>query len=268
MRQALFHHTASLLRAVRRAGYAERRAKGASAMNNPFAPARPEPDEEAHGRLRSMLPAYAIERLQGAPDPATWRQLADHLESCAACREELDELLLLLNETASGPEQAELDIPAFDLSALPPFSRRDEGASRQARLRQASPAPHELLIDLGTTLLQAMSRPQLAGAFRQGGDAAGAPGEFHHRISVGPPDAVDVGLDFTLSDRQRSLYRLQVTVVSAGDPFDQAGHAVTLSYEGHSAEAVTDERGCVIFGGVPHEALGRLQISVVLSSPG
>jgi hypothetical protein len=57
-------------------------------------------------------------------------------------------------------------------------------------------------------------------------------------------------------------------VVAAGDPFDQGGHAVTLRYEGHSAAAVTDERGCVVFSGVPHAALGRLQISVLLHSAG
>jgi hypothetical protein len=225
--------------------------------------------DDAHERLRAMLPAYAMERLQGEPDGREWQLLAGHLAGCAACREELDELLLLLDETLSGPAGGELDIPAFDLSALPPFSRRDEGAGRSLRLAPAGPGPHEVLIDLGTTLLQAMGRPQLAGAFRQGGGgSAGAPCEFHHRISVGPPDPIDVGLDFTLSDRQRILYRLQVTVVSDGDPFDQAGHAVTISYEGHSAAAVTDERGCVVFSGVPHEALGRLQISVLLSSPG
>jgi hypothetical protein len=269
MRRATFHHTASVLQAFRRPGYAERRAKGVSAMSDQRTPEQPELREEAHGRLRSMLPAYAIERLQGEPDPREWQLLTRHLTTCAACREELEELLLLLNETAMGGDSAEPDIPAFDLGALPPFSRRDQGAGWQAPPPAARPSAHELLIDLGAILLQAMSRPQLAGAFRQNGTGAtGAPGEFHHQISVGAPDPIDIGLDFALSDRQRSLYRLQVTVVTAGDPFEQGGHAVTLRYEGHSAAAITDERGCVVFSGVPHAALDRLQISVLLHPPG
>jgi hypothetical protein len=235
-------------------------------MSDQRTPEQPELGDEAHERLRSMLPAYAIERLQGEPDPREWQLLARHLATCAACREELEELLLLLNETAMGGDNAEPDIPTFDLGALPPFRRRDQGASRQAPPPAAGPSAHELLIDLGATLLQAMSRPQLAGAFRQNG--TGAAGEFHHQISVGAPDPIDVGLDFALSDQQRSLYRLQVTVVTAGDPFEQGGHAVTLRYEGHSAAAVTDERGCVVFSGVPHAALGHLQISVLLHPPG
>jgi hypothetical protein len=266
MRRATFHQAASVLQPAPRAGYAKRRTKGASAMSDQFMPDPLERGDDAHERLRNMLPAYAILRMQGEPDPREWQPLIQHLATCPACRDELDELLLLLSETATGADEAEPDIPAFDLSALPPFSRHEGRARQPAPLRLAAPSAREVLIDLGSTLLQAMSRPQLAGAFRQNG--TGAAGEFHHQISVGPPDPIDVGLDVALSDQQRSLYRLQVTVMAAGDPFDQGGHAVTLRYEGHSAAAVTDERGCVVFGGVPHEALSRLQISVLLNSPG
>jgi hypothetical protein len=163
-------------------------------MSDRQTPEQPELGHEAHERLRSMLPAYAIERLQGEPDPHEWQLLARHLAQCAACREELEELLLLLNETAMGGDDAEPDLPAFDLGALPPFSRRDGGPGRRLPPPAAGPSTQELLIDLGATLLQAMSRPQLAGAFRQNGTgAAGAPGEFHHQISVGAPDPIDVG---------------------------------------------------------------------------
>lgn len=246
-------------------------------MSDQFTPDPLELDDDAHERLRGMLPAYAIVRLQGAPDSFAWQPLISHLATCASCREELDELLLLLRETATGAADAEPDMPSFDLSALPPFNRRggpqEEArpllASQPAPPHPAGPTPRELHLNLGATLLQAMRRPQLAGAFRQNGAGApGAPGELHHQLSVGAPDPIDIGLDVALSDPQRSLYRLQVTVVATGDPFEQAGHTVTLSYEGRSAAAITDQRGCVVFSGVPHEALGRLQLSVQLCSSG
>jgi hypothetical protein len=223
-------------------------------------------DEESHESLRSQLPAYAILCLQGEPDPGEWQPLTRHLAGCAGCREELDELILMLNDTASGADVADEDLPAFDLASLPPFADRQRN-ERQTVAPGSAAARRGVQLDL-SGLLAALQRPQRAdGLSQHRADGPDLPA-IHHEVRLGPPDALDIALDLAPSDRERSIYRLTLSVVQANDSFAQGRHQVTLVYDDKSVAAITDEQGCVVFGDVPREALGTLRIDLQMGNGG
>jgi hypothetical protein len=64
---------------------------------------------EPHRRVRALLPWYATQRL----DAAEQRDVAQHLDVCAACREELRNVQQLAEEVAHNPVAPEVDVNGF-----------------------------------------------------------------------------------------------------------------------------------------------------------
>lgn len=209
---------------------------------------------------RGQLPHYAMARLQGRPDPREWADLQRHLEGCADCRAELDELIALLVATGEVLAAPDSEPPPFDLSLLPPWLAPARPAGEPLLLRRALDLGRTAVLEFGAALAAAVPQPSVAGAFR----ANGSGGEYHQQIGIDESGELDVGIDLLLTDPLHELYRLRVTVIEASDPFAQGGHAITLQYEAHSREATTDERGSVVFADVPFRALGQIQLTLRL----
>jgi hypothetical protein len=162
---------------------------------------------DGHEHFRSQLPPFAMACLQGDPSNLEWDSLEIHLDGCATCRQELEDLLQLLDDMYMGALAQEDPVPVPDLSYLPPWS---------------TPT---------------------------------CPGDL-------------VAVDFTLTDVERRLYRVKVTVIDQDqDPLSQDGHRVTVHYEAQSKESITDASGCASFHGIPYAALPQLLITINLRSP-
>lgn len=236
-----------------------------------------------HERLRDLLPIYAMARLQDRHPTADDLLLEAHLAECHACREELDTLVHLLAATAAGDLPDDPTIPDPDHTCLPPWSgclTSVQPAEDPLPIRWSAEAPRHWLITFTSALLPAMHGSQFAGGFRtermeRSADrpeqthaapdqSADLPAEYHHEIRGTPPDDFIVAIDLMLTSPVQQVYQVRIMLVTPGDPFDQAGHRVTLSYEATSLEAVTDARGYVRFPDIPYAALPHLRLTVHL----
>jgi len=231
--------------------------------------------------LRSLLPEFAMACLEGGPPGHEWDALEAHLDACATCRTELDDLLQLLDATAAGmlaPEpEDELAPPALSEQLVAP-----EPASFVSVVHVAVASLRRTLIEFSDALHGAMRQPALGGGFRSQGPPLNGhrpgepvpglepdtpPEEFRYELSA-PSDDIAVAIDFALKDPGRQLYELKITVISPDrDPYSQDGHHVTLHYEAQTAEGVTNATGCVAFPGIPYDLLPQLQITITPHPP-
>jgi hypothetical protein len=236
--------------------------------------------DNEHERLRSLLPEYAMIILQQAPIESDWQVLGSHLAGCRDCRDELDDLLQLLEDTYAGALPTDVDLPEIDLSCLPPWSSPDAAGEQLAVVERTADVVRQVLISFTEMLVEAMRRPHFAGEFRSGGTpgdhsllpapptksvgASSLPNEFRYQVHGTPPDNLDIAIDLTLMDSQQALYRVRVMVVDPQDPFAQDNHRVTLSYEAQRLDALTDTHGCVTFTDIPYAALAQMQLTIQL----
>lgn len=236
--------------------------------------------DNEHESLRGLLPEYAMIILQRASVESEWHALESHVAGCSDCRDELDDLLQLLEDTYAGALTTDVDLPEIDLSYLPPWSSPDGAGEQLAVVRRTADVVRQVLITFTEMLVEAMHRPHFAGQFRSGSapddhrlvpatprDSVGAsslPNEFRYQVHGTPPDNLDIAIDLTLTDLQRALYRVRIMVVDPQDPFAQDHHRVTLSYEAQSLDALTDTHGCVTFTDIPYAALAQMQLTIHL----
>lgn len=229
-----------------------------------------------HEYLRSLLPEYAMVCLEGAPVGDEWLPLEAHVTSCAACADELDDLLQLLEDTYVGTLTDDQAVPEVDLAALPPWSLSRPGAEPLLAVSRTLGAAREVVVVFTRVLVDAMQRPNLAGGFRIQGseDESSAaetssrseplPSEYSYSVRCSPPDHLDIAIDLTLTDTTRALYRIRAIVVDPKAPFAENIYHVTLSYEAQRVDKVTDALGCVVFTDVPYGALAQLQFTIRL----
>lgn len=236
--------------------------------------------ETPHDRYRALLPVFAMERLSGAPPGQGWHALEAHLVGCPACREELDELLELLEETVEGalsPVTAEPDATPYR-----PWHDFSQPPGPAAVVHVAIAGFRRILVEFTEALRWSMQQPALDGRFRLGqtGDeeaatghhnaltSAESPDEYRYELDSAKTDDVAVAFDFALKDPERKRYEMRVTVIAPEwDPYSQHDHHVTVHFEAHSVEGTTDASGCVVFRDIPYEALAQLQITITPRAP-
>jgi len=236
-----------------------------------------------HDYVRSLLPEFVMSCWEASAQAAAWNALEAHLDSCAACREELAELLELLDETYAGTLPPDLAaVP--ERSSLPAWSGLHQPVHGIATVQVAATAFRRTLIEFSEALRDAMRQPALGGSYRSqalspaepepehkpdaGLDSADIPAEFRYELSQTCSEDLAVAIDFALKDAAQRLYEVKLTVSAPDrDPYSQAGHRVTLHYEAQTAEAITDASGCVAFPGIPYAMLPQLQITITPRPP-
>jgi hypothetical protein len=234
------------------------------------------PGSDEHERFRNLPPAFAMVCLEDGTSSSEWNALESHLDGCALCRKELEDLLQLLDDTYTGTLEAERESPVPDLAYLPPWSTSERPHELIAIVHTVSATIRQIFIQFTEMLISAMRLPEQAGGFRsekQGAENNSSekdqalPEEYTYQIRGSSPDDMVVAVDFTLTDSDRQLYRVKVTVVDQDqDPFSQDGHRVTVHYEAQTVDAITDMSGCASFHDLPYTALPELQITVNLRS--
>jgi len=229
---------------------------------------------DEHAYFRSLLPAFAMACLQGGGGDRQWIRLENHLDGCTSCREELEQLLQLLDDTYTGALEAEIERPVPDLAYLPPWSTPQQPHALVAVVHTMTVAVRQVVIQFTDMLTSAMQQPRLAGEFRSEGKAVESssgqedqalPEEYRYQLQGESQDDLVVAIDFKLIDGGRQLYRVKVTVIDNDqDPFSQDGHRVKMHYEAQAAEGITDSSGSASFDGIPYAALPQLQITINL----
>jgi len=251
-------------------------------MNNQLESAMHGHDQEGdeHAPFRSLLPTFAMVCLEGGARGQEWISLETHLDGCAACRQELEDLLQLLDATFTGTLETDLETAGEqlvpDLSYLPPWSSPERPQELVAIVHTVTAAIRQVFIQFTAMLTSVMLQPETAGMFRSAGpgeennpseEGQPLPEEYTYQIRGSAPDEVAVAVDFALSDIDRQLYRVKITVIDKDqDPFSQDGHRVTVHYEAQTVEASTDTSGCASFHDIPYAALPQLQITINLRS--
>lgn len=208
--------------------------------------------EHAHRSRSEQLPAYATAIALGALPQPGYSDLAAHLEACAACRADLEELLALTIPAYAGQVEPAPAYPQPDLSFL---DRRAPapGAHGQPCWIDAA---GRLVIAFSASLLETLRRPSPAGALR---------GQLLFRYVQEPKTLQDlqVTIEVFLEDPTRGLGRVQVSVdVPGHGPLDQAGCRVILRVDENIWQAETDETGCAVFAPFPLDALPRLRVEI------
>lgn len=222
---------------------------------------------------RSQLPQFAIICLQGGPIPSEWSALEAHLDGCAACREELEELLELLDATAAGTLPQEQSAVTPELIAQPLLPDAEQPSRIATVVQFVTAELRRLLIEFSDALHAAMRQPSLGGAFRSHGPVDGddltgpeeqsePAEEFRYELNT-TSDDITVAIDFALKEPEHRLYEVRITVIAPDrDPYSQDGHHVTLHYEAQTAEGKTNSAGCIAFQGIPYDLLPQLQITI------
>ncbi len=250
-------------------------------------PGRPEARQSAHSeklhdRYRSLLPVFAMERLSAGPSGQDWHALEAHLGDCPSCREELAELLELLEETVEGTLVSELTVP--EAAPYRPWHLAPQPPGPAAVVSVAVAGFRRILVEFTEALRWNMQQPALDGRFRFGQtgeqepghgptdaplSSADSPDEYRYELDSAQADDVAVAFDFALKDPERKRYEMRVTVIAPEwDPYSQHDHHVTVHFEAHSVEGLTDASGCVVFRDLPYEALAQLQITILPRHPG
>ena len=217
---------------------------------------QPSHSDNLHEEVRASLPEYAAALALRQVPPARYSVVAAHLESCSACRAELEALLELVMPAYTGQVVPAPSFPQFDLSFLwPP-------AAQPAEVRPTwfIDDLRRLVIVFSSGLLTSMRPPRLARAVR---------GQTLYSYTPDPPlpDNLRVTIDVFAGDDDPELGDVEVLVdVPARDPFDQSGLHVTLRVGDLVWEGPTDEAGSVTFTSVPLKLLPHLRAEITLPS--
>lgn len=243
------------------------------------------PSGGRHAGIYDRLPEYAMRVVQRQPRRAEWQEVEYHLATCAECRAELEELCAIIRDTAAGSITPAPSYPEPDLSFLNDPADQAETAAAAPPRRSPFDVPARLLemartvvIELSANFLAGSSTPALAGNFRSGGD------NNHHDPSTDPaqpasppqrwdyhhPQDEKVSLGITvealLTDTDRKLYRIVVTVDDARDPLPEYESEVTLQYASVTRTATTD-MGMISFPDIPQAALDQMRVTIAKFPP-
>lgn len=201
--------------------------------------------------MRELLPEYAAQLALGKHPEELYRQVAEHLQQCEACRAELNELLDLTIAAYTGQVEPAASYPQADLSFL------YQESARVPDRPWLIDALGRLVITFSEGLLATAGRPSLAGAAR---------GQLLYRYVQDPESVHDlaVTIEVFADERARDVGRVQVVVdVPSRGPLDQTGSQVVLRFGDAFQQGETDESGCVSFAPVPLAALPRLRVEVL-----
>lgn len=190
---------------------------------------------------REQLPVYVSMRRQAA-SAAPPRDLDRHLVTCAACREEINQLEVLMSEL-DHPEllpAAPAGVP--DLAFLAP------------QPRPARPAFGDLLLRITAEFMAELRRPTLAGAMR---------GEAVLRYRYEPEDPTLPALAVEI-DRDPHNPALGIVRVTVGDPFfpARAGCRISLVVGGKPRLMVADDHGHATFDAIALADLPAIELHV------
>lgn len=212
-----------------------------------------EPDEDARQSCcsyRDLLYAIVDAELEGKDAAHLFPAAYEHLQACAACREECEDLRAVLTGEQRG-ELTEPPIkPVFDLSYLRPAAGSDE------RLWARDPRG-SLWLDLAMAFFGGR-RQQLALATRSAGKSPPAgPQEVLYQWSIGTEETGDLDVDVIAlrDENEPALCTLVVRAEAAERWPDLAGTEVIARWREETARAVTDQDGRVTFRRVPVDAL-------------
>lgn len=215
-----------------------------------------------HKTTRERLPEYVTALTLGGPPGADDPDVAAHLELCAACRGELEELLALTRAAYAGEIEPAAAYPAPDLSFLPPPvptpPPAGAGHGRACLIDEAG----RLVVQFSQALLDLLRPPALAGAAR---------GRLLYRYTQSPGSVADLDLTIEVFAEEADpvLGRISVCVEAPDrDPLDQAGALVTLHAGDLAHSGETDETGSIDFAAVPLAALATLRVTVRRGEPG
>lgn len=173
-----------------------------------------------HDRLRAMLPAFATACLSGDPSDRAWHELETHLDGCPACREELTDLIDLLEATAAGTLAPAYARDARTTHAAPPVPATQQPAELVAVVQLAAAGFRRILIEFTAALRAAMQQQRLDGQFRSLEPQApsddddpteGLPEEYRYELDSSLSDNISVAIDFALKDHERQLYEVKET---------------------------------------------------------
>lgn len=245
------------------------------------------PVAEDHAGFRRLLSEFAMVCLQGGTIDQRWSRLERHLDSCADCREELQDLLELLDETYTGTLASDAAPTAHQAFAR--WSAPTPISSIVTAVEVATASLRQILIEFTDAIRDAVREPSLGGSYRSNPnsddllpsaasqaensakrdpDDLTAGNDFRYELPNDSTDDSAVAIDLMLSDQASNLYDVKVTVIIPDrDPYSQDGHRVALRYEVHEAEELTDSSGCVLFRAIPYAALPHLQITVTPRPP-
>jgi Putative zinc-finger len=213
-----------------------------------------------HDDLRRLIPAYVSALALGTVDPTEHTPLIAHLRSCAACREEVAELVSLLREAASCELPAVPTYPSFKLDFL----------------RGAGPAPDRpwlvddvgrLVISFSATLLDQL-RPMVAGGMARSQGALTPRYQYEQRsFEQGDArQALPVVATFFGAGPNPTTLELVVHVPLPGRrPSQLAGSGVTLRGPQGEVALVTDRFGDATFSALPVADLPHIQL--LISAP-
>jgi hypothetical protein len=201
--------------------------------------------------MGERLAAYATALALGHAPTDHYADIAAHLEECADCQVDLDDLLELLEPVFAAD--------AVEESALLPAAR----SIPEAKVNQGHVAERGWLLEAGRllvffseALIQGGRVPKLAGRAR---------GQLLYRYVQEPGSVADLEVAIEVyaegASEHEGRVRVSVDVPSRG-PLDQNGSMVLLHAGDAHWEGATDESGQVDFAPVPLAVLPHLRFEI------
>jgi hypothetical protein len=214
---------------------------------------QPAYSDALHEDVCAALPEYAAALVLNQIPWTGASIVAAHLESCSACRDELETLLELVVPSYTGQLRLAPSIPQFDLSFLPP-PRAEPAVAWRMWVADNS---QRLGIVFSDALLASLrAQPQM--------QATRGQALYRYRPDP-PPGNLSVTIDVFAGDDDPALGNVQVLVdVSDRDPFALSGFRVTLWVGERMWEETTGETGSAIFAAIPLKLLPQLRVEIAL----
>jgi hypothetical protein len=210
--------------------------------------------DRSHEEMRALLPSYATAMALGQAPEGYYSTVAAHLQTCAACRADLEELLELVVPTYRGQLIPAANNSQVDLS----FLRSSAPQAVESRPSWFVDSLHRLVVEFSDALLGSMRQSAFAQAAR--GAAL-----YHYAPVPAPPNNLGITIDVFASDSDPAVGNVQVLLdIPSRDPFDQSGTVVTLRVGDRVWEGSTSATGSVTFTDVPLERLSQLRVEISL----
>jgi hypothetical protein len=225
--------------------------KGTCFMPNEYREITHNVDGEPAHPIRALLPEYAAAVALGSRPAGQYADVAAHIEECAACQVELDDLLEVIEPLYAGAINPAPVYPPANLSFLEATVNDTDTIVVPWRFDAG-----RLMVAFSEPLLDALRQPTLAGVSR---------GRLLYRYiqEPGSVEDLDVAIEVYAEDAGQRQGRVRVCVdVPSRGPLDQTGSVVVLRAGGMRLEAATDESGQVDFAPVPLEDLPRLRVEI------
>jgi hypothetical protein len=216
---------------------------------------RPSNDtDRSHEEMHAWLPSYAVAIALGQAPETRYPDVATHMQSCPACRADLEALLELVVPAYRGQVTPADSYPEFDLA----FLRAQAARPLEARPSWYIDSLRRLVVEFSETLLLSLRQPVYA-------DAARGPALLHYTPDPPPPGNLGLTIDIFADERVADQGNVQVLLdVPSRDPFDQSGLRVHLRVGDRSWEGTTSTTGSITFASVPLIDLAQLRIEIAL----